>query len=105
MMQLKGKISGIARTAIFIALLIVLQAGTSLLGNTILTGSVVNMMLIVSVMTCGILPGISVGAVSPVIAKLIGIGPLWSIIPFIVAGNIVLACIWPETGGRRIRSP
>lgn len=33
-------------------------------------------------------------------AKLIGIGPLWSLIPFIVAGNIALILIWHFIGNR-----
>lgn len=96
----KGKTLWITRTAVFIALLVVLQAVTALLGNTIITGTVVNMLLIVSVMTCGIISGISVGAISPIMAKLIGIGPFWSLIPFIVAGNITLALIWHIIGKR-----
>ena len=49
----KEKTLWITRTAIFVALLVVLQAATAALGNTIITGSVVNMLLVVSVMTCG----------------------------------------------------
>ena len=90
----------ITRTAIFIALLVVLQAATGALGSTIITGSVVNM-LIVSVMTCGMTSGLCVAVISPVMAKLIGIGPLWSLIPFIVAGNITLVLIWHFIGNRR----
>lgn len=78
----------ITRTAIFVALLVVLQAATAALGNTIITGSVVNMLLVVSVMTCGMMSGLCVSVISPIMAKLIGIGPLWSLISFIAAGNI-----------------
>ena len=88
-------------TAVFIALLVVLQAATGALGSTIITGSVVNMLLIVSVMTCGMTSGLCVAVISPVMAKLIGIGPLWSLIPFIVAGNITLVLIWHFIGNRR----
>ena len=35
---------------------------------------------------------------SPVIAKLIGIGPFWTIIPFIMIGNLVLVLIWKRIG-------
>ena len=91
----------ITRTAIFIALLVVLQAATGALGSTIITGSVVNMLLVVSVMTCGMTSGLCVAVISPVMAKLIGIGPLWSLIPFIVAGNITLVLIWHFIGNRR----
>lgn len=72
----------ITRTAVLTAMLVVLQATTQATGNTVITGSVVNMLLIISVMACGILSGITVAVISPVMAKLIGIGPLWSLIPF-----------------------
>lgn len=90
----------ITRTAVFIALLVVLQAVTAALGSTILTGSIVNMLLIVSVMTCGMMSGLCVAIISPIMAKLIGIGPLWSLIPFILAGNITLILIWHVIGNR-----
>lgn len=51
----KEKTLWITRTAVFIALLVVLQATTAALGSTIITGAVVNMLLIVSVMTCGMM--------------------------------------------------
>ncbi len=90
----------ITRTAIFVALLVVLQAATAALGNTIITGAVVNMLLVVSVMTCGMMSGLCAAVISPIMAKLIGIGPLWSLIPFIVAGNITLVLIWHFIGNR-----
>ena len=99
-MSNKSKILWITRTAIFIALLIVLQAVTTPLGNTVVTGSIVNLLLIVSVMTCRLASGLSVALVSPVMAKFLGIGPFWSLIPFIVAGNIVLVLLWHIIGNR-----
>lgn len=101
-MNNKDKILWITRTAIFIALLIVLQAATAPLGNTLVTGSIVNLMLIVSVMTCSLASGLSVAVVSPVMAKFFGIGPLWSLIPFIAAGNIVLVLLWHIIGNRNM---
>ena len=88
----------ITRTAVLTAMLVVLQAATQATGNTVITGSVVNMLLIISVMACGILSGIAVAVISPVMAKLIGIGPLWSLIPFIMAGNITLVLVWHHLG-------
>lgn len=103
-MILNGKqsILWITRTAIFIALLIVLQAATAPLGNTIITGSIVNLLLIVSVMTCGLASGLSVAAVSPFMAKFLGIGPLWSLIPFIALGNAALVLLWYFIGNRNM---
>ena len=69
-MDNKTRILWITRTAIFIALLIVLQAATATLVNTLITG----------VMTCKLASGLSVAAVSPVMAIFIGIGPLWDLI-------------------------
>lgn len=92
------KVIWITRTAIFIALLVVMQFLTASLGNTIITGSIVNLLLIVCVMTCGLSAGICVSAISPIIAKLLGIGPFWELIPFIIAGNIVLVLLWHLIG-------
>ncbi len=99
-MNNKKRILWITHTAVFIALLIVLQAATAPLGNTLITGIVVNLLLIVSVMTCGPASGLTVGLVSPIVAKFIGIGPLWVLIPFIAAGNSVLVLIWHFLGNR-----
>ena len=58
------------------------------------------MLLVVSVMTCGMISGLCVAVISPVMAKLIGIGPLWSLIPFIITGNIALILTWHFIGNR-----
>lgn len=97
------KILWITRTAIFIALLIVMQSVTAPLGNSLVTGSIVNLILIVSVMTCGINTGIPVALISPICARLLGIGPqIWTLIPFIMLGNVVLVLIWYIIGNRKI---
>lgn len=101
-MAANKKVLWITRTAVFTALLIVMQAVTAPLGNTLITGSIVNLILIVSVMTCGLASGLSVAIISPVLAKIFGIGPLWTIVPFIVAGNAVLVTIWSVIGNRSI---
>lgn len=93
----------ITRTAALTALLVVLQASTAALGSTLVTGTVVNLLLIISVMTCGAASGLSVAVLSPVLAKLIGIGPLWGLIPFIAAGNLALAAVWLAVGNRNRR--
>ena len=97
----KPRVLWITCTAVFIALLIVMQAATAPLGNSIVTGSIVNLLLVTSVMTCGLSSGLTVAAVSPVMAKFLGIGPLWSLIPFIAAGN--LALLWHFIGNSRTR--
>lgn len=99
---MKKSVLWITRTAIFTALLIVTQFVTAPLGNTLVTGSIVNLILIMSAMTCGLSSGLMVAVISPVFAKLFGIGPLWPIVPFIMAGNAVLTVIWSLIGNRVI---
>jgi len=98
MNNINKRVFWITRTAVLIALLIVLQAVTMLFGSTIVTGAIVNLILIISVMTCGLPTGLTVAIISPVMAKALGIGPLWSLIPFIAVGNLVLILIWHFVG-------
>jgi hypothetical protein len=85
----------LARTAAFLALLISYQAATAPIGSTLLTGSGVNLILAVTTVVCGLGPGFFVAAFSPVLARLLGIGPqLWELIPFIAAGNAVFVTVW-----------
>jgi len=93
-------IAWITRTAILISLLIISQIVTVSFGNTLVTGSIVNLILIVSVMLGGLSSGLTVAAISPILAKLIGIGPFWELIPFIVLGNIILVLLWHWIGNR-----
>ena len=95
----------ITKTAMLVALLVVAQAATAALGNTLVTGSVVNMILIISVMTCGWKSGVTVAAISPICAKLFGIGPLWSILPFLMLGNTAIVLTWHFVGNRLIPFP
>ena len=90
----------ITRAAIFSARLIAIQARTAPLGNTIITGPMVNMTLIILVMTCGFASGLSVAILSPVMAKFAGVGPFWNSLPFIAAGNIALVSVWHFVGNR-----
>ena len=101
--KLHKKILWITRTAVLIALLVVLQAATIPLGNNFVTGSVVNLMLILSVMTSGISTGFTVATVSPVMPTLLGFGPTWPLIPFIAAGNIALVSVWHFIGNRDMK--
>ena len=87
------KVLWITTTAVFVALLIGVQVATAPFGQLV-TGSLVNFILIISVMTFGFASGLTVAFISPVFAKLLGIGPLWTIIPFIMVGNIVLITVW-----------
>lgn len=98
------KIRWITQTAIFLALLIVLQFAAAQLGNQYITGSVVNLVLIVSTMMCGYASGATIACVAPVFIRLIGIGPaFWELVPFIALGNLVLITVW-YLSGRYIKS-
>ena len=93
----------IARTGVLVALLVALQTVAALLSgrNQFITGSIVNMVLVVSVMSNGIATGLSVAAVSPIVATLLGIGPTWVLVPFIIAGNLILVLLWHVIGNRK----
>ena len=66
----KTNIVWIAETAIFLALLIVLQAVTASLGQFV-TGSAVNFVLVAAAVIGGLWSGIVVAAVSPFLAFLL----------------------------------
>ncbi|MDD3141007.1 MAG: hypothetical protein PHX08_18845 [Lachnospiraceae bacterium] len=100
-MDTKKKILWITQTAVFTALLIVTQTITSSM-STLVTGSIVNLILILSVMMYGLPTALTVAAISPLIARFLGIGPLWSLIPFIAAGNLALVFLWHIIGNRKI---
>ena len=90
---MKNKTLWLVRTALLIALLIVLQATTASLGQFV-TGSCVNAVLAVAVLTCGIASGLTVALISPFMAFLLGIGPaLIYIVPAIAVGNSVFVLL------------
>lgn len=89
---MKNKILWITRTAVMLALLVVVQYVTSFIpkpAQQYVTGSCVNAVLAVTVLMCGFWSGATVAAVSPFVAFLFGIGPqLLPIVPAIAAGNL-----------------
>ena len=87
-------VTRITRTALFTALLVALQATTLPFGNTLVTGSVVNLLLILAALFLDLPAAAAVGLLSPAVAKFLGIGPLWALIPFIALGNLVLIFVW-----------
>lgn len=99
------KVLWITQTAVLTALLIIMQAVTASFGNTIITGSIVNLILIVAAIIAGLSSGLTVAAISPVFAKFLGIGPLWALIPFIITGNMVFVLIWYFLGNRNFGKP
>ena len=86
----KYRVIWITKTALFIALLVSLQAVTRPLGQFV-TGSCVNFLLISSCILAGLPSALIVAAVSPVFSFLIiGVPVFPVLLPFIVAGNIVI---------------
>jgi len=99
MIQFKRKkVIWLTTTALFVAMIIGVQAAGAALGQFV-AGPLVNLMLILSVVTGGPASGLMAALLSPVFAKLLGIGPLWGIVPFIMAGNAALVLVW-HAGGK-----
>lgn len=88
-----NKINYITQTAVMLALLIGAQFITRSFGQFV-TGSIVNLILLVSVFIIGIYGGVTIAVLSPILAFLAGIGPAFiQIIPFIAIGNVLFVTI------------
>jgi len=84
---MRKKILWITETAVMLALLVALQVITKPLGQLV-TGSCVNGVLAVCVLTAGLYSGITVALISPVFAFLLGIAPnLVTVLPIMI-GNV-----------------
>ena len=86
------KVRWITETAVMLALLVALQALTKGFGQFV-TGSCVNAVLAVTVLTAGLGSGIVVAVLSPVLAYLLGIAPQILVLPAIMAGNTVFVVL------------
>lgn len=107
----------LTRTAAAIALVVVAQmlgkmlpAGAVIAGpfsvSQLITGSLVNCVLLSVMYINGVWSGIIVGLVSPILAFLLGIGPaLFVITPLVAVGNaiIVLAASMLKNAGKIVR--
>ena len=80
------------QTALMIALLLCLQYLTQPWGQLV-TGSCVNTILAVTVLTVGMAGGVTVALLSPVFAWLLGIAPQIVTVPAIMAGNAVFVVL------------
>lgn len=91
------RVRWITRTGVLVALLVVLQwatSGTQAFAGQYITGSCVNAVLAVAVLTCGLWSGVTVAALSPFCAFLVGVGPkLIQIVPGVAVGNVVLVLV------------
>jgi hypothetical protein len=89
------KILWITQTAMMLALLVALQGITAGLGNQLLTGSCVNLVLVAAALLVGTWGGAVVALISPFMAFLLQIGPKYiQLIPAIAVGNLVLVLIY-----------
>ena len=86
------KVRWITETAVMLALLVALQALTKGFGQFV-TGSCVNAVLAVTVLTAGMGSGIIVAVISPVLAYLLGIAPQILTVPAIMAGNTAFVVV------------
>lgn len=89
----------IARTALFLAIVVLAQYLGKLVPSVgitsqLVTGSIVNMALIVAGIVAGVWSGVAIGCISPVLAFLLGIGPVFPvIIPCIALGNVIIVLL------------
>ena len=82
----------LAETAMLLATLIIIQAVSKPAGQ-IITGTLVNTVLGITVLLTGVGSGIVVALLSPVAAFLLGIAPQILTVPAIMAGNLVFVLI------------
>lgn len=99
---MKTRTLWMVKTAVLLALLIVLQAVTKGFGQFV-TGSCVNAVLALAALTTGLSGGILIAALSPFLAFVLGIGPqLLPLIPAIAVGNLVFVFLmWALTRGHK----
>lgn len=102
-MPMNKRIRWITETAVMLALLVSLQALTKPMGQLV-TGSCVNAVLAVSALIGGLACGLTVAAVSPVLAFLLGIAAQPLTVPAIMAGNIVYVALLSVITGRNRKS-
>lgn len=98
---MKEKTLWITKTALLIALLVVLQSVTKPLGQLV-TGSCVNAVLAVAALLAGMASGLTVALVSPVFAFLFGIAPNLITVPVIMAGNTVFVLLLRLLGAEQL---
>ncbi len=90
----------IVRTAVCLALLLVLQLATKSLGQFV-TGSCVNLVLAMAALIGGVWSGVIVAAVSPFCAYTLGIGPaFFPLVPCVALGNVVYAVLFALLVGK-----
>ena len=87
------RIKWITRGGVAIALIIAVQLITRNLGQQLITGSLVNLVLAVSTLLFGWKVGAAAAVVSPFIAYLLGINAQIAVVPAIAAGNLTYVLV------------
>lgn len=98
---MKSKALWVTRTAVMMALLIVLQWLTKPAGQ-IVTGSCVNAVLAVTALLAGLSSGVTVAVLSPVFAYLLGIAPQILTVPAIMIGNTAFVVLLHLAGTKKL---
>lgn len=94
------KTTWIVRTAVCLALLLVLQVTTKSLGQFV-TGSCVNLVLAMAALSGGLWSGVAVAVLSPFCAYALGIGPAFlQLVPCVALGNAVYAVLFALLVGK-----
>ncbi|MBQ2741824.1 MAG: hypothetical protein IJF32_03385 [Oscillospiraceae bacterium] len=89
-------------TAAFLALLIIFQGMSASLGQMV-TGSLVNFVLVAATLLVGWKSGLVIALLSPFFAKLFGIGPIYPILPVVALGNATLVGVYAFIMSRTLK--
>ena len=89
----------ITRTAILLALALVFQLGFRLFAQPVV-GPMVNFVLLFSAIYVSTSSGVIIGALTPLIAFMAGIMPLFPVVPFIMVGNALFVMVFNYTRKR-----
>jgi len=92
-MKKKMSASYIARTGILLALALLFQVGFQSFAQPAV-GPLVNMVLILAALTVGPASGVIVGCFTPLVAFLLGIMPLFPLVPVIMLGNTLYVIVF-----------
>lgn len=90
----KNKVHFICISAILLGLTIALQFISSLLGQQVITGSIVNMMLLLSSLFVGLIGSSLIGLLTPLIGFILGFQANIVMVPFISIANLIYILIF-----------
>ncbi len=104
---MRKKLLWITETAAMLALLICLQwAGSRIptpLTKQLVTGTMVNCVLVVTVLVAGRSSGVTVALVSPVFAYMLKVAQVFTSVPIIMAGNLCYVLLLSLLLGKSLR--